>query len=107
MQIFLYIRVQLKILLMQSKKLCLLGIPIIATYAGGLSSVIDNNITGILVNEGDPYVLAGAIVEMLENYDEAISMGTNARKIALDRHNPQKVVNELLNIYKIILNEQK
>ena len=65
-----------------------------------LNSVIDNNKTGILVNEGDPYVLAGAIIEMLENYDEAIKMGQKAREIALDRHNPQRVVNELLNIYK-------
>ena len=85
----------------------LAGIPIIATYAGGLSTTIDNNITGILVNEGDPYVLAGAIVEILENYNEAISMGAIARKIASERHKPQKVVNEILNIYKSVLNDQK
>ena len=85
----------------------LAGLPIIATYAGGLSTIIENNVTGILVNEGDPYVLAGAIVEMLENYDEGIYMGLNARKTALDRHNPQTVVNEFLNVYKVVLDEQK
>ena len=83
----------------------LLGIPIIATYAGGLSTIIDNNETGILVNEGDPYVLAGAIIEIIENYNEAIARGKNARKVALNRHNPQKVVNGLLDIYKVILDE--
>ena len=85
----------------------LIGIPIIATYAGGLTTTIENNITGILVNEGDPYVLAGAIIEILERYNEAILMGKNARKIAFERHNPQTVINELLDIYKLILDEQK
>ena len=58
----------------------LLGIPIIATYAGGLSTTIDNNVTGTLVNEGDPYVLAGAIFEIIENYNEAISDGRKCKK---------------------------
>ena len=59
--------------------------------------------TGILINERDPYVLAGAILEMLENYDEAIKMGQKAREIALERHNPKKVVYDLLNIFNSVL----
>ena len=64
------------------------GIPIIATYAGGLNSIIDNNVTGTLVNEGDPYVFAGAIVEILENYNQAIFMGAIVKEIPLERHGP-------------------
>ena len=82
----------------------LLGIPIIATCAGGLTSIIEDKKTGILVNEGDPLVLAGAVIEMLENQNEAIKMAQKGREIALERLNPQKIVKELLNIYKIILN---
>lgn len=77
----------------------LVGIPIISTYGGGISSIIKNYETGMLINEGDPYSLAGAIIEILENYNKAIEMGKKAREIALLRHNPKLIVENLINIY--------
>lgn len=53
----------------------LIGILIISTFGGGISSVIDNNKTGILANEGDPYTLAGTIIEMLGNYKDVQKLG--------------------------------
>ena len=82
----------------------LTGIPIIATYGGGLSTVLQDNYTGLLVNEGDPYVLAGAVIEVLENYDKAESMGRTARDVARERHHPRTVTDNLINIYKTVLN---
>ena len=84
----------------------LLGIPIIASFAGGMNTIIEDKKTGCLVNEGDPYVLAGAIIEMLENYDEAIKMGKKAREVALVRHEPQNVIDSLLNIYNCVLSNK-
>jgi len=81
----------------------LVGIPIIATFAGGLSTTIDNNQTGILVQEGEPYSMVGAILETVERYENAIIMAKKARMVAHERHNPQKVVSELIKIYKTIL----
>ena len=83
----------------------LLGIPIVTSYAGGVSSTIQDNETGVLVNEGDPYALAGAILELLENQDHAQKMGQKAREIALKRHDPQAVVKQVLDTYNIILND--
>lgn len=84
----------------------LTGIPIISSYAGGLSSVIQDKCTGYLVNEGDPYVMAGAIIETLEDYTHAVSMGQSAREIALTRHEPSSVAETLITIYNNILNER-
>ncbi len=81
----------------------LTGIPIIATYGGGLSTVLQDKYTGLLVNEGDPYVLAGAIIEVLDNYERAVSMGVTAREVAREKHNPRIVSNTLINIYKTVL----
>jgi glycosyltransferase involved in cell wall biosynthesis len=81
----------------------LLGIPVIATFAGGIPSIIENNIEGLLVQDGDPYAMAGAIIEIKENYDRAISLGSHARKKALARHDKNKIVNDLVNIYQRVL----
>ena len=89
-----------------SNSLCeamLLGMPIIATFAGGTASILVNNQEGILVQDGDPYVLAGAIVEMANNTDIAIKMGENAAKKAATRHAPETVCSQLMNVYTLIL----
>lgn len=80
----------------------LLGMPIIATYAGGTSTLINNGFEGVLIQDGDPYSLAGAIIEIIENREIAVKMGHNARKTALNRHNPTIIVNDLINIYQSI-----
>ena len=77
----------------------ILGVPCIATFAGGTSTFIDDGINGILIQDGDPYSLAGAIVELKENYIHAINMGINARKKALERHDKNKIAEDLLKIY--------
>lgn len=84
----------------------LLGMPIIASYAGGTCSMLSNGEEGVLVQDGDPYVLAGKIMSTTSDYDKAIAMATNARKRALKRHDPQNVVVELLDVYNHILNNK-
>lgn len=78
----------------------ILGMPIICTCAGGVSSLLENNKEGIIIQDGDQFSLAGAIVETIENYDRALVFGQEARKRALIRHNPENIINTLLNIYK-------
>lgn len=78
----------------------MLGIPCIAGNAGGTSTLIKDNVDGVLVQDGDPYVLAGAIVELKENYSFAIELGKQGRQNALARHNREKITRELLEIYK-------
>jgi glycosyltransferase involved in cell wall biosynthesis len=84
----------------------LLGMPIIATFAGGIPTTVENKKEGLLVQDGDPYALAGAILELKENSNYANELGNNARAKAMCRHNPDKIVNKLLNIYSSIINDQ-
>jgi glycosyltransferase involved in cell wall biosynthesis len=81
----------------------LLGMPIIATYAGGTPSILKDGQECILIQDGDPFALAGAILEFLENQEQALLFGVNARKRALVRHNPERVLNDVLSIYSSIL----
>ena len=81
----------------------ILGLPCIATDAGGTSTILENKKEGILIQEGDPWSLAGTILEFSNNYEKAIEYGQNARKKAIERHNSMTIVNGLINIYSDII----
>jgi glycosyltransferase involved in cell wall biosynthesis len=85
----------------------ILGVPCIATHAGGTNSLLEDGVDGILIQDGDPYSMAGAIIEMKNNFNKAIVYGENSRKRALKRHDPEKITNDLLEIYKNILNSEE
>lgn len=78
----------------------LLGMPIISTYTGGTGSLLADRKEGILIQDGDPYSMAGAILELLNQPAYARELGQNARKVALERHDPDNIVNNLLSIYE-------
>lgn len=83
-----------------------LGMPIIATFAGGTSSIIDDQSEGVLVQDGDPFVLAGSIIENKNNPEKYYKMADKARARALSRHSNKNVLNELINTYRIVLNDK-
>ena len=81
----------------------ILGAPCIATNAGGTSSLIEDGNNGILIQDGDAYSMAGAIIELTENYNIAIDYGNSARKKALIKHDKNVIANDLFKIDKDIL----
>jgi glycosyltransferase involved in cell wall biosynthesis len=82
-----------------------LGMPVISTNVGGINSMITDKTEGLLVQEGEPYSLAAAIVELINNYEAAKLLGINARARSLKRNDPEKIMTQLLNIYNTILSE--
>lgn len=82
----------------------LLGVPCIATHAGGTDSLIKDKVSGILIQDGDPWMMAGAIKEVMNKYSKAKEYGSEARKISLKRNNPEKICNDLVSIYRETLN---
>lgn len=84
-----------------------LGMPIIATNAGGTNSLIDDGHDGILVQEGDPYSMAAAILEMTSNSENAAVIGQNARKRAIHRHQPIRLKEEMISIYQSIVSQSE
>lgn len=77
----------------------ILGVPVISTNAGGISSLIDDGETGLLVNTNDPFMLASKIKFLFENESERIRLGTNARKVALSRHSYEDIHDTIYNTY--------
>lgn len=84
----------------------LLGMPIIASFAGGTDSILLAGVEGILLQDGDPWSMAGAIVELSRNFNMAVKIGKAAGIRAKERHNPDKIVSDLLATYRQVTNHK-
>lgn len=80
----------------------LLGMPIIATYAGGIPSIIENHEEGLLIQDGDFHAMAGAVLEFHGNRSYATELGKKARATAIKRHDPQKIIDTILKVYSAV-----
>ena len=61
------------------------GTPLVATTAGGIGAVLENDRTGILVPERDATALATAIDRLLTNPHERTALGDAGREMVLER----------------------
>ena len=82
----------------------LIGIPVIANDTGGIPSLIKHNENGILVPTNDIFATAENIQVLITNSELAQKIGNNARETALQRHNPEQIINNVLTIYRKISN---
>jgi len=85
----------------------MLGMPVIATFTGGTGSLLEDKKEGILIQDGDSFSMAGAIIELINKPSWAAVLGQNARIRAMERHNPIEIVNNLFSIYDEILNHER
>jgi glycosyltransferase involved in cell wall biosynthesis len=58
---------------------------------------------GILIQDGDPHSLAGALLELLKDPVYAAELGKNARERAIKRHDPDEITDNLINIYSSLI----
>ena len=80
-----------------------LGIPVIANDVGGTSSLIKNQENGVLLPANDPYMTASYIQELCTDETLATRIGEGGRRAALKRHNPDSIVEDVLNVYNKII----
>ena len=83
----------------------ILGVPIIATNVGGISSIVDDRVNGILFPANAPYTAASHIKRVLANKSLSETLSSNAIKKATQRHNPELIGKRLAEIYKTIINK--
>ena len=81
----------------------MLGVTCIATNVGGVSSIISEGKTGFLVPANDPFQTAYLIQIISKNKSLNLQIGINARAIANTRHNKNKIVEGLLDIYNNLI----
>lgn len=82
-----------------------LGVPVLATNVGGISSLVKDGETGLLVPANDPYTLASLIMLIKNDTEFAGKLGRNARESALCRHDPRMIEATLVDVYNRILHQ--
>ena len=83
------------------------GVPIVATNAGGPSEIIKHGKTGLLVPPEDPDALACGIRQVLEHPDKSASMAAAAQTAALELYGPFSRCKTLLSEYRQVIKNIK
>lgn len=79
------------------------GKPVVATRVGGIPWMVEDGVTGYLVDVGDAQSLANRIVELLQNNSLRQRMGQAAREAAWERFAADKVVEQTVQVYRELL----
>jgi glycosyltransferase involved in cell wall biosynthesis len=79
------------------------GLPCVASSAGGIPSLVQHGRTGLLFPTGDAPLLAEAILRIFRDEDLASRLGRAARAEASDRHSPGRVIQQLLSAYDHVI----
>ncbi len=81
----------------------ILGLPIISTMVGGIGSIVENGVNGILIPANDPWRLAYEIISLTNNIDRLESLSRNAQNVAAKRHDRTIIKSQLMNCYNSIV----
>jgi glycosyltransferase involved in cell wall biosynthesis len=79
------------------------GVPPIAAGHGSFTELITSGVDGALFSPGDPTALAAAIADIERNPERYEVYGDQARKTYEHRFDPQRSVEELLEIYRFAI----
>ena len=80
----------------------LLGVPCVAADVGGVTSLITHEREGFVYQSTAPYMLAHFVTQAFAMEEKAANMGVEARKHAQKSHDPEKNLQDLLDIYEKI-----
>lgn len=85
----------------------ILGVPLVSTNVGGISTLVDDGKTGLLVPANDPFTLAIKIKEIVGNEELSVMLSQNETDKAKKRHDPEAILQSLLSVYNDILSSCK
>jgi glycosyltransferase involved in cell wall biosynthesis len=75
-------------------------VPVIATNTGGVSEVVENGMTGLLVRPNDPAALADAIVRVLTDPEGARERAGRARDLVVRHYSRERALDGLEAVYR-------
>ena len=76
------------------------GLPVVATRIGGLPELVEDGVTGSLVERADVRGLAAALLALLAKPERATTMGRAGRRRFLDRHTAAGHAQSLRGLYE-------
>jgi glycosyltransferase involved in cell wall biosynthesis len=77
-----------------------LGRPVIASGVGGVMSVIEDNVNGLIVAPSDSRSLGDRIIELLQDREKARRIAAAGQQMVRDRFNENRMLDEVLQVYR-------
>jgi len=78
-------------------------LPVVASDVSGVSEVIRNGETGLLVQQRDPPALAKAIRTVLGNRETALKMAEKGQRLILELFDPEKNHKNVFDLYSNVV----
>lgn len=75
------------------------GVPAVASRTGGVPEIIQDGLTGILVEPGNPVELAKGIMLLLRDREKRLSMGQAAKELVFREFSVEKMVRQIEGLY--------
>jgi glycosyltransferase involved in cell wall biosynthesis len=75
------------------------GVPAVASRTGGVPEIIQDGLTGILVEPGNPAELAKGIIFLLRDREKRLSMGQAAKELVFREFSVEKMVRKIEELY--------
>ncbi len=75
------------------------ALPVITSRLGSMGEIIDDSVTGLHFQPGDPADLAAKVRWAVDNPSDMRRMGENARRVYEDRYTPESNYRQLMAIY--------
>lgn len=82
------------------------ALPIVATCVGGVPEMIDEGVSGLLVEPGEPESIAAAVAEILANPERAAAMGAEGQRRRGEEFDLVTMTRRLESLYEDLLAER-
>ncbi|MGB9683509.1 MAG: glycosyltransferase family 4 protein [Candidatus Bathyarchaeales archaeon] len=79
--------------------------PVVVSDTGGLSEIVEHDVTGVKVYPNNPDSLAWGVTRVLLDEDYADRLRENAYRMVLEKFNWEKISQQTKNIYEKVLGE--
>jgi glycosyltransferase involved in cell wall biosynthesis len=76
------------------------GLPVVGSAVGGIKTLIQDKVNGLLVSPANVEELAQAILKLLQDSKQRVVLGTNARKFIIENFSKIKMVDKTEKFYK-------
>jgi Glycosyltransferase len=82
------------------------GLAIISTREGGIPDMIENNVTGLLVNKRDAINLAEKIIFLVNNEEARKNIGANARRAFMEKYTLDHFEKNIFRVLEDVLSSE-
>ncbi len=88
------------------KEAMAMGLPVISTYHGGIPELVEDGVSGFLVPERNPMMIAQKLIDLIEHPELWADLGHQGRTQVEAKYNMTTLNDELFELYQTLLHSE-